>query len=337
MGRSKVTVDSGLIDLDALLRQMEEAPPSARTSASERSSASERASASERSSGSEREGTGTAAGTYHAAPDSLEAVVVAAPVSAPRVAVTPRLPPLVEAPRPPRAARPKARRAVRVAAALALAAGLVVVVRRAPRVAEVPMPTELVAVAAAKPAPVPAPSHDGLADPASLPVAEEPAHDALRVAPAAPSARAAAARPSTAAKPEAPAAPDDAELRAAMAAAPAGAPGDLGAALRTAVGAKDEATSAKVDTTDPNARQLRPSQGAVVGAINSVLPGARACLGPDDPIRSGSIVFRADGAVARVDMKGEKDADACIRAALAKARVAPFVDDTFTTRVTVRP
>ncbi len=120
---------------------------------------------------------------------------------------------------------------------------------------------------------------------------------------------------------------------------PAGERGDLGGAMREAVGPRDDTagSATKEATTTPGARQLRPSPGAVVGAINSVLPAARECLGPDDPVRSATIVFRSDGAVARVEMSGERETDACVRAALSRARVAPFVDDTFAARATVRP
>ncbi len=112
---------------------------------------------------------------------------------------------------------------------------------------------------------------------------------------------------------------------------------DLGAAMRGAVGARDSRDGDGPAEPMTNARQLRPSPGAVVGAINAVLPQARACLGPDDPIRSGAIRFTSDGTVASVSLQGEKPVDGCIRMALSKARVAAFVDPTFTTRVTVRP
>lgn len=115
------------------------------------------------------------------------------------------------------------------------------------------------------------------------------------------------------------------------------APGDLGSAMRSAVGPRNEDRAAAEQAPGTGARQVRPSPGAVVGAINSVLPAARACLGPDDAIRKGSLVFRSDGHVARVDLAGSKTEDACIRNALAGARVEPFADDTFTTTITVRP
>lgn len=114
--------------------------------------------------------------------------------------------------------------------------------------------------------------------------------------------------------------------------------GDLGNAMRGAVGASDAVPVATTDEpTGRSASQLRPSPGAVVGALGAVMPSARACLGPDDSIRNGLVVFKSDGSVARVELHGAKPEDDCVRLALAKAKVAPFVDDTFSTRVTVRP
>lgn len=112
---------------------------------------------------------------------------------------------------------------------------------------------------------------------------------------------------------------------------------DLGEAMRGAVGDHDAPTRPTEPGPTAAAAQLHPSQGALVGAIGAVLPSARACLGPDDPARTGLVVFRSDGAVARVDLGGGTTEDECVRKALAKAKVAPFVEESFSTRVTVRP
>jgi len=113
----------------------------------------------------------------------------------------------------------------------------------------------------------------------------------------------------------------------------------LGDAMRNAVGDHERAgESATHEPSGPGASQVRPSPGAVVGALGSVLPGARACLGPDDPIRNGLVVFRSDGTVARVDLQGAKrTTDDCVKTALSNAKVSPFLDESFATRVTVRP
>lgn len=112
---------------------------------------------------------------------------------------------------------------------------------------------------------------------------------------------------------------------------------DLGRAMHDAVG-DGSSRVAKVETTQGSgARTLRPSPGAVIGALNAVLPTARECLGPDDAIRVGTVTFRSDGTVANVELSGTRAGDDCIRGAVSRARVEPFADDRFTTRVTVRP
>ncbi len=84
----------------------------------------------------------------------------------------------------------------------------------------------------------------------------------------------------------------------------------------------------------------RPSQGALTGAINVALPGARGCLGPDDPVSRATVVFASAGNVQSVTVSGAaagKPAEGCIKAALMKAKVPPFAEATFTFPVTVRP
>src|SRR5690606_6352681 len=97
-------------------------------------------------------------------------------------------------------------------------------------------------------------------------------------------------------------------------ASPAGGADGLGAAMRSAVGPGNLAPPAPSAAEDRSAaaRQLRPSQGALSGALHAVLPSARACLGPDDAIRSGAITFRSDGTVARIDLRGERPSDGCV-------------------------
>ncbi len=84
----------------------------------------------------------------------------------------------------------------------------------------------------------------------------------------------------------------------------------------------------------------KPSQGAVTGAINSVLPMARGCLGPDEPISRATIVFTSEGAVQAVRVTGHaagKPTEACIKTALSKARLTPFAEPTYSAPVTIRP
>jgi hypothetical protein len=83
----------------------------------------------------------------------------------------------------------------------------------------------------------------------------------------------------------------------------------------------------------------KPSQGAVTGAIGAVLPQARACLGPDDPVSRAAIVFGSEGAVKSVRVSGfaaGKPAEGCIKGALGKARLAPFAESTYTANITIR-
>jgi len=126
---------------------------------------------------------------------------------------------------------------------------------------------------------------------------------------------------------------------------PTGPGGDLGAAMGKAVGADGkpvDATPAAGNTGPQFAAGTvpqKPSQGAVTGAIGAVLPGARACLGPDDPVSRASITFTSAGTVQSVNVTGGaagKPAEGCIKGALGKAKVAPFAEATYTANITVR-
>jgi hypothetical protein len=99
-------------------------------------------------------------------------------------------------------------------------------------------------------------------------------------------------------------------------------------------------SSAEPALPAPGSIPLKPSLGAIQGALGAALPGARACLGPDDPISHATVTFRSDGSVESVSVSGgaaTKAAEGCIRAALSKARVPPFVQPTFTAPATIRP
>jgi len=84
----------------------------------------------------------------------------------------------------------------------------------------------------------------------------------------------------------------------------------------------------------------KPSTGAVQAAIGQVLGGARACVaGQDGPSRA-TVTFGSDGRVQSVSVSGPAagtPSEACIRAALSKARVQPFARPTFSVGATVRP
>jgi hypothetical protein len=83
-----------------------------------------------------------------------------------------------------------------------------------------------------------------------------------------------------------------------------------------------------------------PSQGAVTSALSGALPGARACLGPDDDVSRVRVVFGSDGAVQSLTVTGfaaGKPQEACIKGALGKAHVPPFAEATYGANVNVRP
>jgi hypothetical protein len=85
---------------------------------------------------------------------------------------------------------------------------------------------------------------------------------------------------------------------------------------------------------------VKPAIGAVQGAVGTVLPATRYCLGPDDPISHATITFKSDGSVETVGVAGAaagQPAEACIRSRLMTARVPPFSNPTFTWTITVRP
>ena len=126
---------------------------------------------------------------------------------------------------------------------------------------------------------------------------------------------------------------------------PTGPGGDLGSAMGAAVGKNGnsaEPTPAAGNTGPQFAAGTvpqKPSQGAVTGAIGAVLPNARGCLGPDDPVSRASITFTSAGTVQSVNVTGGaagKPAEACIKGALGKAKVAPFAEPTYTANITVR-
>jgi hypothetical protein len=92
--------------------------------------------------------------------------------------------------------------------------------------------------------------------------------------------------------------------------------------------------------SSPGSVPIKPSQGAVAGALGAAMPAARACLGPDDPISRATVTFQSDGSVQSVSISGwaaGKPAEGCIRSALMKARVQPFAVPTFSAPATIRP
>jgi Meckel syndrome type 1 protein len=210
-----------------------------------------------------------------------------------------------------------------------------------------------VAKSTVTPAPI-APDDRGV-DPSTLPAAQGD-RSARGTAPSAPVAVAANAAHPTPATPVAPAPPATQATVPAAAAPPAAAPattasaaagGDLQALMQQAAGVTASPTATATATTGaatpqvaPGSVPLKPSVGAVQGALGAALPGARACLGPDDPISRAMVTFQSDGSVESVTVSGwavGKPAEGCIRAALMKARVEPFAQPSFSAPTTIRP
>ncbi len=173
-----------------------------------------------------------------------------------------------------------------------------------------------------------------------------PGRAAAATPPAGPvSQKAAAAQPAPA--PRA-AAPDTTPAPAAD--SPPANPNSLEAMMKRAVRAESPQTAAPppVAAAAPAAAPaapagnlpLKPAMGAVMGALGAVMPAARYCLGPDDPVSRATITFKSDGSVENVAIAGDaagQPAEACIRARLLEAKVPPFSTPRFTWTVPVRP
>ena len=335
--------DSGLIDLDALMRQASESERDVARAAAASSSTPAAVPAA----------TPAAAVTPAAAPavaaPAVAAPAVAAPVRKPNASVA--VPPVREPNESlagvsaPTATSSRRGYAVAVAAAMLLCASAVGY--RASRNSASPAAAtaSTAARAEAKPAtrgpveaqpatPAPAAPEIGASDlPSAPPPAEE--QGAARGVHAA-HGTVGAAR----ARNEQPARPVDPKVSAlVLPDSPTRDPSDLGAAMRGAVGANAAQAVDPATVAGPasSARTLRPAPGAVLGAINGVLSGARACLGQDDPVTHASVTFKNDGTVSGVDISGDRPTNGCVRASLSKAHIEPFADDKFVTRVTVRP
>jgi hypothetical protein len=215
-------------------------------------------------------------------------------------------------------------------------------------VATSPPPIPLPAAVAAPAQPIlpvasAAPDDRGI-DPASLP----PASTATVVPRGAtPAATLASIKPAvaTSARPTIPEVVASAPTPTPIASAAPSAGADLQTLMQQAAGvtsapAAPATTSPETPPPALGSVPLRPSQGALQGALGAALPSARACLGPDDAISHATITFGSDGSVVSVGVSGGaagKPAEGCIRAALMKTRVPPFAQPTFTGTTTVRP
>lgn len=85
---------------------------------------------------------------------------------------------------------------------------------------------------------------------------------------------------------------------------------------------------------------LKPSVGAIQGALASVLGSARNCVAGQTQASRARVTFGSDGRVKSVSVgkpAAGTPAEGCIRQALSQARVAPFAESKFSVSTTVRP
>jgi len=93
-------------------------------------------------------------------------------------------------------------------------------------------------------------------------------------------------------------------------------------------------------TTTQQATAPKPSQAQVQMAIGPLMRTARACLAADDGESRALMTFQSDGSVKSVTVTGfaaGKSQEACIKTAMSRAHVDPFLDSTYTLPVTIRP
>lgn len=160
--------------------------------------------------------------------------------------------------------------------------------------------------------------------------------------PQAPSERASAP---ASARPRTPAAQDRAPgtLAETEAAPPPSASDSLGDRMRKAVGAEAPAQAkSNDDAIAPPSDGVAPEYPSI-GAINSALRKARqeaeACVEGDVPISHANVTFSSTGVVQSVAVSGwaaGKPAETCVREALTKVRVAPFLQSSYVVPVTIR-
>jgi hypothetical protein len=84
---------------------------------------------------------------------------------------------------------------------------------------------------------------------------------------------------------------------------------------------------------------LSPSQGAIHSALGPARREAQACIEEDAGISHATVRFNSTGAVEAVTVSGwaaGRPAEACVRAALLKPHVEPFLQPSYVVTVTIR-
>jgi hypothetical protein len=120
--------------------------------------------------------------------------------------------------------------------------------------------------------------------------------------------------------------------------------------MRAAVGIAPASSQAASDEnappSDPNpvARTdmsvpVAPSQGAINSALGPARREAQACIEEDAALSHATVKFNSTGSVEAVAVSGwaaGKPAEACVRNALLKPRVEPFLQPSYVVTVTIR-
>jgi hypothetical protein len=221
--------------------------------------------------------------------------------------------------------------------ALGAAAAALLLLMKAPGGAPAPATVAAsVAATSTTPAPPVTPPPALAADPNALPAASS--DERLALAPKAAKTGPGKPAPEPIAKAERAPRVGAAPMDVAPSPAPAA---DLASALRKESGddGSEKTPAAALTGAGSASVPQKPSQGAVTGALGAVLPEARACLGPDDPVSRATIVFLSSGAVQSVSVSGPatgRPSEGCIKDALSKAKVQPFAEPSYTASITVR-
>jgi hypothetical protein len=238
-------------------------------------------------------------------------------------------------------------------AVLGVAAAFAIMKVQKPEPAAVAPPpaSTAVVVAEAKPTPpAPAEAPSPVAVATAAPTVEASAApekgEAPRLAAASPGGSPATAT-ATAAPKEAPVDTEEKVAQVEKPAAPTGKDGDLHSEIVRAAGGQNPQQEAAGGTPEPAAGNPRaqsipeqPAQGSVASAVNTVMGGAKACVGGADDVSRANVTFSSNGTVSNVTVTGWAASNGkadCIKAALKGAKVGPFSKANYTFSVTIRP
>lgn len=120
---------------------------------------------------------------------------------------------------------------------------------------------------------------------------------------------------------------------------PMGSVGELIDEMRKRVGATDslEESTDKGPAKNLDAKQEKPSNAAVSGALGAVRGAVKNCIADLEKSVRINVTFQSDGSVRSVSVSGAGGAESCVQAAVRKAKVAPFMKESFSTSFSVSP